>query len=273
MKHHIIVALIALSGLTVAGISSAAVPSTEVSPLALPIVVVGGGFVPPPPPHAYHVRYRPRYGHPPVYEPANQEPEYYHPPRPSRPESFSQLHFGVQDVGGSEHPGMVVGFRGGVLADANIKFGGQIEWRHRGNSASQILSEEPGPGGTTITVKRDLAKSSSDLVPIMGLLEIGGSRGGLMPYFGIAGGLEGLHLSAEDFQTGERFDGNFVGWGWQGWGGMSMALSRQARLNGEVFWNGAPDLSRDIHDPSGGSVRESVDMSGAGVRGGIAWVF
>ncbi|HET9327107.1 MAG TPA: hypothetical protein VFQ05_10065 [Candidatus Eisenbacteria bacterium] len=269
MKHHI-TALVALLGLSVAGIAAAA-PIPEVSPLALPIVVVGGGgFAPPPPPeHAYRVRYRPRNGRPVYQEP----PEYYRPARPSRPESFSQLHFGVQDVGGSEHPGMVFGFRGGVLADANIKFGGQIEWRHRGNSASQILSEEPGPGGTTITVKRDLARSSSDLIPIMGLLEIGGSRGGLMPYFGIAGGVEILHLSAEDFQTGERFDGNFVGWGWQGWGGMSMALSRQARLNGEVFWNGAPDLSRDVQDPSGGSIRESVDMSGAGARVGIAWVF
>jgi len=270
MKKHYIIALTALSGLLAAGIAAAAPSTTEVSPLALPVIVYGGQFAPPPPPpgHVHRARYYPRSGRP-VY----QEPDYYRPARPSRPESFSQLHFGVQDVGGSEHPGMVFGFRGGVLADANIKFGGQIEWRHRGNSASQIVSEEPGPGGTTITVKRDLARSSSDLVPIMGILEIGGTRGGLMPYFGVGGGVEILHLSAEDFATGERFDGNFVGWGWQGWGGMSLALSRQARLNGEVFWNGAPDLSRDFHDPSGSTLRESVDMSGAGIRAGIGWVF
>ncbi|TMQ71344.1 MAG: hypothetical protein E6K80_05885 [Candidatus Eisenbacteria bacterium] len=264
MKYHI-VACIVLLGLSAAGISAAS-PVTQVSPLALPIVVAGDEFAPPPPDQPREVRYRPRrWGRPP-----DDYPQSYG----RRPQSFSQLHIGIQDVDGSEHPGVVVGFRGGLAVDPNVQIGGQVEWRHRGNSDTQVLSESAGPGGTSITVQRDLARSSSDLIPVMGLIQIGGSGATAMPYFGLAGGVEILHLSAEDFPTGEQFDGNFAGFGWQGWAGVSMPLSGQARVNVEAFYNGATDLSRDVDDPTTGeTLRESVDMSGAGARVGLAWGF
>jgi len=268
MKRHII-ACTMLLGLLAAGVSAAA-SLTEVSPLALPIVMAGmrgsddSEFAPPPPGEPYQVRYRPRRGRG-VY----REPSYG-----PRPEGFSQLHIGVQDVDGSEHPGVLFGFRGGIAVDPNVQIGGQVEWRHRGNSDTQVISEQPGPGGTTITVRQDLSRSSSDLIPLMALLQVGGGTGQVMPYFGIAGGVEVLHLSAENFQTGEQFDGNFAGFGWQLWGGVSMPLSGQARVNAEAFYNGAPDLSRDVDDPSTGETfRETVDMSGAGARIGLAWGF
>jgi hypothetical protein len=191
-----------------------------------------------------------------------------------RPQSFSQIHVGVQDVDGSEQPGFVLGFRGGVAVDPNVVIGGMVDWRHRGNSDSQVLSEEPGPGGTTVEVRRDLARSSSDLIPLMGFIQVGGGGAQVMPYFGLGGGVEILHLSAEDFTTGDEFDGTFAGFGWQIWGGVSMPLSGPSRVNAEVFWNGAPDLSRDVDDPATGETfRETVDMSGAGARIGLAWGF
>jgi hypothetical protein len=199
-----------------------------------------------------------------------REPDYYRGPRP---ETFSQLHIGVQDVDGREEPGVLFGFRGGIQVDPNVALGGQIEWRHHGNSDTQVISEQTGPGGTPITVRQDLSRSSSDLIPIMALIQVGGGGSQVTPYFGLAGGGEILHLSAEDFTTGEDFDGTFAGWGWQVWAGVSMPLSGQARVNAEAFYNGATDLSRDVDDPSGFTVRESVDMSGAGARIGLAWGF
>ena len=263
MKCHVI-ACSALFGLSAAGISAAS-PVTQVSPLALPLVVAGGAeFAPAPPGTPYEVRYRPRRGGR-VY----REPSYG-----PRPETFSQIHIGVQDVDGSEHPGVLFGFRGGLAVDPNVQVGGQIEWRHRGNSDTQVISEEPGPGGTTITVRQDLSRSSSDLVPLMALVQVGGGNGGqVMPYFGLAGGVEVLHLSAHNFETGEDFDGNFAGFGWQLWGGVAMPLSGRARVNAEAFYNGS-ELSRDVDDVTTGlTLRETIDMSGAGARIGLAWGF
>jgi hypothetical protein len=274
MKRRI-VAFTALLGLLAAG-ASAAPPLAESSALALPLdftdpapvvavaaLPAGAGFaVAPSGTRLEAVRYRPRRG---VY----REPVYG-----PRPETFSQIHIGFMDVDGAEEPGVLFGFRGGLAVDPNVQVGGQLEWRHRGSHDTHVISEQPGPGGTTITVRQDLSRSSLDLVPIMGLIQVGGGAGGqVLPYFGLAGGVEVLHLSAEDFQTGEEFDGTFVGWGWQAWGGLAMPLSGRARLNAEIFYNGS-ELSRDTDDPfTGQGYRETVDMSGAGARLGLAWGF
>lgn len=273
MKRRI-VAFTALLGLLAAGVSAAS-PLAETSALALPLdfsdpaPVVAVSTMPAEPRFAVApsgtrfeaVRYRPRRR---IY----REPVYG-----PRPETFSQFHIGVLDVEGSEKAGVLFGFRGGLAVDPNVQIGGQLEWRHRGNHDTQVISEQPGPGGTTITVRQDLDRSSSDLIPIMGLIQVGGGGGQVMPYFGLAGGVEVLHLSAENFQTGEEFDGTFVGWGWQGWGGLAMPLSGRARVNAEIFYNGS-ELSRDTEDPfTGQGFRETVDMSGAGARLGLAWGF
>lgn len=264
----------ALMGLLAAGTSSAS-PTGGASPLALPldfavepvvsaaVTPSGAGFVIAPSGtrlESVHYRPRRRIYREPVYGP--------------RPETFSQFHIGVQDVDGAERPGILFGFRGGLAVDPNVQIGAQLEWRHRGNSDTQVISQQPGPGGTTITVRQDLARSSSDLVPIMALVQVGGGSGGqVLPYFGLAGGAEVLHLSAENFQTGEDFDGTFAGWGWQIWGGLAMPLSGRSRVNAEVFYNGS-ELSRDTEDAfTGQTYRETVDMSGAGARLGLAWGF
>ena len=48
--------------------------------------------------------------------------------------------------------------------------------------------------------------------------------------FGIGGGYEVLFLSAEDFQTGEKFDATYGGWGWQAWAGLSIPMSNRSRM-------------------------------------------
>jgi hypothetical protein len=271
-----VVAITALLGLAAAG-TSAASTVREASSLALPlelgvapepvvlaavVPVAGHEFAPAPPGTRFEsVRYRPRRR---IY----REPSYG-----PRPETFSQIHVGVMDVDGAERPGFLLGFRGGLAVDPNVQVGAQLDWRHRGSADTQVLSEQPGPGGTTITVRRDLSRSSSDLVPVMGLVQVGGGSGQVMPYFGLAGGLEVLHLSAQDFQTGEEFEGTFAGWGWQIWGGVAMPLSGRARVNAEAFYNAA-ELGRDVQDATTGQdLRETVDVSGAGARLGLAWGF
>jgi hypothetical protein len=266
-----------------------AAPVTSASPLALESVDLGeaqayavsGDFAQPPPDEtslAAHrsgfihesIRYRPRYR--PRSRPRRPV---YREERPSRGSgTFTQIHAGFMDPEGPERAGFLAGLRLGVAPDAHVQIGATVDWRHRENSQSQVVSESPGPGGTVITTRRDLARSSSDFIPFLGFVQVSGGPGlPVVPYFGAGAGYEVLHLTAEDFQTGEEFEGTFGGFGWQLWGGVSFPLSGSARFNAEVFANQA-ELSRDDEDPlTGESFRETVDMDGTGARFGFSWGF
>jgi hypothetical protein len=205
------------------------------------------------------------------YRPRRRPPVYYRSPGP-RPETFSQIHAGFLDPDGPETSGLVVGARGGLVADPHIQVGGQIDWRHRGDSQTAVISEGPGPGGTVITTRADLERSSSDLVPMLGFIQVSGSDLPVIPYAGFGAGYEVLHLSARDFQTGEKFDGTFGGFGWQVWGGAAVPLSGRSRVTGEVFVNRA-EVSRDVSGGFGQDFRETVDMNGVGMRFGLQMGF
>lgn len=239
--------------------SSVTPQSSQPSDLAFAsgIVVVRGA------PTTYATRFRPR---------TPGDPHHY-PSRGPRPESFSQIHMGFMDPEGREDPDFMIGFRGGVAVERPLQIGAQVDWHHRGNSVSSVVSQGPGPGGTVIVTHSDLARSSSDLVPILAFMQISAGDRAVIPYFGGAAGFEILHLSASNYQTGEQFEGTFSGFGWQAWGGVALPFAGRARVNSEVFVNGA-DLSRDIADPYAGQVyRETVNMDGVGLRFGLAWGF
>ena len=214
-------------------------------------------------PPIYATRFRPR---------TPRDPHHY-PSRGPRPESFTQIHMGFMDPDGPEDHDFMVGFRGGVAVERPLQIGAQVDWHHRGNSVSSIVSQGPGPGGTVIVTHSDLARSSSDLVPIFGFMQISAGDRAVIPYFGGGAGFEILHLSASNYQTGEQFEGTFSGFGWQLWGGVAVPFTGRARVSSEVFVNGA-DLSRDIVDATTGQTfRETVNMDGVGLRFGLAWGF
>jgi hypothetical protein len=190
------------------------------------------------------------------------------------PESVTQVHAGFFDPEGDARSGFLVGLRGGLAPDPHIEIGGGLDWRHKSERASEVLSTGPGPGGSEIVTRRELARSSSNLFPFMGYLQLNADRDlGLVPYFGVAAGYEVLFLSAEDFQTGEDFDGTFGGFGWQAWIGAGVPIGPNARFTTEVFMNDA-ELGRDVEDAvTGQTFRETVDMDGSGMRFGLTWGF
>ena len=216
------------------------------------------------PPRLESVRYRPRRGH----------RSYDRYDRGPRAATFSQLHVGFFDPEGTPESGFVGGFRVGVAADPHIQVGLDIDWHHRGDRETQVISEGPGPGGTTIITRREFARSSSDLVPVLGFIQVAGDAGmPVIPYFGLGGGYEVLFLSAENFQTGEDFEGTFGGFGWQAWGGIALPLSGRSRANAEVFINDG-EVARDVEDfATGETFRETVDVGGIGMRFGLQWGF
>jgi hypothetical protein len=212
------------------------------------------------------VRYRPRRG---SYQGRDDN---YRGGSNSR--GVGQIHAGFFDPDGAPQSGALFGFRGGQLIDDNVQLGVGVDWRHESANASAVSQEAPGPGGTIIVTRQDLARSSSNLFPVMGYLQAQGpSSMAVIPYIGVGGGYEVLFLSAEDFTTGEQFDGTFGGWGWQLWAGAAVPMSSRARITGEVFMNNA-ELNREVDDPTTGqTLRQSVDMDGLGLRLGLSWGF
>ncbi len=204
--------------------------------------------------------YRPRYG----------ERRYERRPMYSSPVQFHAGFFDPTDDTGTSFVG---GFRAGPLVDPHIQLGVGVDWMHRAQNESEIISEQPGPGGTTITTRQQLAQSSSNLFPITAFLQVSADdRMPVIPYFGVGGGYEVLFLSATDFQTGDKFDGTFGGWAWQAWGGAAIPLSRDTRVVGEVFVNQG-EVSRDTDGPGGITYHETVNVNGVGMRLGLNWGF
>jgi hypothetical protein len=209
------------------------------------------------------VRYRPRRGR-----------DYDSRSSRSYGRGVSQLHVGFLDPDGAPERGVLFGFRGGQQIDDHVQVGLGVDWRHTSENTSSVIEEGVGPGGTTIITQRDLERSSSNHFPLMAYLQVsGGSELPVVPYFGVGGGYQLLFLSAENFQTGEEFEGTFGGWGWQLWGGAAVPMSSRSRIFGEVFINDA-EVKRDVEDVlTGQTLRQSVDMDGVGGRIGLSWGF
>jgi hypothetical protein len=199
-----------------------------------------------------------------------------HAPEPPERHSTSspvQIHGGFFSPDGSDATSFAFGFRGGPSVDERIQLGIGVDWYHQSENQREVVGQS-SQGGRPITVTRDLARASSDLVPVLAFLQVNlGSGRSLSPYFGIAGEYQVLFLSATDYQTGAGYDATFGGWGWQAWGGAALPLGSRSRLFGEVFVNSG-EVGRDVDDPAGGiTYREIVDADGAGMRFGLSWGF
>ncbi|MFI5370853.1 MAG: hypothetical protein ACHQ52_04775 [Candidatus Eisenbacteria bacterium] len=211
---------------------------------------------------------------------------YSHPYVPSmaRPEPGSQgyfdLHGGVFEYmsnGASRPNGARSSDFGAKMAfslGSAVRLGTLLDWQYRSESNTVPINSTPGPGGTTISNSVDLGSSTGSLVPWMGFLEISPvPRSPIAPYVGIAGGYEWLYLHATRSDIPVAFDANYGGWGWQAWGGIGFRLAPEVRLTGEVYGNFC-EVWRNAFDTTLNAVtRETVNVDGAGVRGGLQFLF
>ena len=189
-------------------------------------------------------------------------------------QSVSQIHLGFFDPEGTPGSEFLVGVRGGPMLDPHVQLGVGLDWSHIVDNASSVSHEGSGPNGTTITVKQDLSRASTNLFPIMAFAQFSGDDDmSVIPFFGVSGGYEVMNLSADNYQTHSSFDATYGGWGWQVWAGAALPLSGQVRVSGEVFLNTA-EPGRDVTDDrNGGTYRETVTANGSGIRVGMAWGF
>jgi len=195
-------------------------------------------------------------------------------PRHSSTSGFSQIHAGFLDPDGEATASFLAGVRGGMGVDPHVQLGLGLDWVHKSEKNSVLVSSVDLPGQGPAERRLELAQASSNLFPMMGYLQVQpGDITGVMPYFGVGGGYSVLFLSADDFQTQQHFDATYGGWGWQAWGGVSVPLSGNARVSAEVFRNQS-DVGRDVKDPQSGiTYREIVNLDGVGMRFGLGWGF
>lgn len=193
---------------------------------------------------------------------------------PLAPTGFFHLYGGAFDPEGRPEARFLGGMRAGAMPDPHLRVGALLEWSHRQNDHGTLVSSVPGPGGVIIDSEVDVQRSTFDLVPFMAFAEYHAvPESPVSPYFGLAGGGEWLHLTADDISIPVGFEADYAGWGWQSWAGVSVELGPAARFTGEVFLNQAT-VSRDAYDPIlGFDVRESVNVDGGGVRAGLTWEF
>jgi len=209
------------------------------------------------------ITYRPRYDRPRRYPGES---------RYSRTSTVSQLHAGFFSPSEFSSTGFLLGFRGGIAPDDHVQVGVDVDWHYKNDNQTDVVSQQQLPTGGTSQVKRVLSRASSNLVPVLGYVQVSGDRSmPIIPYAGAGLGYEAYFLSADDFSTGSHFDAEFGGFAWQAWAGAQLPLSGRSRLVGEVFVNRA-ELGRDV-DISGATYRETVNLNGAGMRFGVNWGF
>jgi opacity protein-like surface antigen len=94
----------------------------------------------------------------------------------------------------------------------------------------------------------------------------------IVPYAGIAAGYEWLHLTAKDYRTDADTSLTYANLAWEWYAGVGLKLSQSMRVDGEVYYNGA-SLTRDVPGANNRTLKEAVDMDGAGVRIGLNIVY
>lgn len=186
---------------------------------------------------------------------------------------YFQVHGGVFDPDDAADNHWLLGFRAGQSYDA-VQLGVAADWSHRAFDEETVVAETVDPSGHVITESVRTLRTSSNLVPMMGFIQVMAPANlPVRPYFGLGGGYEALFLNSEDFRTGEEHSGTFGGWGWQAWGGAAVPMGPRTALTGEVFVNDAT-VRRDLDRfETGMPVRESVDVGGVGARVGLKFGF
>jgi hypothetical protein len=187
---------------------------------------------------------------------------------PPEPQGWAVVRAGFFDGENTGGNDFVFGskFLGNVAP--NVRLGGSLDWHHRSESATYVVDQS---GGAVSQVT--LSEVSTDLIPVMGLIEFHMPTEGLRPYFGFGAGYEWLVVDVNDYQSGVFYEDDFGGFGWQAYGGLNVRLSRNLEIGGEAFWNDST-VEREIYDPYFGALlHEEIDADGVGFRGGLALGF
>jgi len=189
----------------------------------------------------------------------------------TKPIGEVQLYGGVYMPSNTSQSSGALGARFAAFMVPQLSMGLSADWFF--NSNSSLGAPGPTLPASVFAPRAVLGDASTQLLPVMAFLQLTPWKNApLVPYVGGGAGYEWLLARANNYQDGSSFSATFSNWAWQAWGGIGIPLSRQLRINGEAFYN-AGSLGRDLHDQSGMLTRQVVDVTGAGVRGGLTVIY
>jgi opacity protein-like surface antigen len=179
------------------------------------------------------------------------------------------LHGGVWAPIDASVTNAMLGMRIGVNLGEPVLFGVLTGWTYHTKSLYDTVASGP-PGLSPRTV---LATGTAHLIPAMVFLQVTLTQKlPIVPYAGIAAGYEWLHLAAKDYRTDADTSLTYANLAWEWYAGVGLKLSRSVRVDGEVYYNGA-SLTRDVPGVNNRTLKEAVDMDGAGARIGLNIVY
>jgi len=179
------------------------------------------------------------------------------------------LHGGVWAPIDASVTNAMLGMRIGANMGEPVLFGVQTGWTYHTKSLYDTVASGP-PGLSPRTV---LATGTAHLIPAMVFVQVTLTQKlPIVPYAGIAAGYEWLHLTAKDYRTDADTSLTYANLAWEWYAGVGLKLSQSMRVDGEVYYNGA-SLTRDVPGANNRTLKEAVDMDGAGVRIGLNIVY
>ena len=180
---------------------------------------------------------------------------------------------GVFDTDGVSKNDWTLGVKGMGKVTPELSLGLSTDLHRRTHADRVVTSEYTDPTGHVVTTSSTALDAESNLVPLMGVLEVHVPSVGIDPYFGAAAGWEFLNVHVRDFQTGFEGDANYDGPGYQVFGGLGAPIGDRARFVAEAYWNGST-VKRDVVNPQTGYLeQERVDVNGVGARAGLGFAF
>jgi len=211
----------------------------------------------------------------------------YYPPRYRAPQHSTVTHhtwhrgpdgwftvrggfFDTQDVPKND---WLAGMKLTGVISKGVEMGIMSDYQRRSHSLGERIDEYRDPSGNVVRTSVPTAEVSSSLIPVMGVLELRVPTPGLQPYVGGGAGYEWLITDGDDFVNQQHFSDTFGGFGFQGYGGITVAFNEKARLNAEAFYNHSTVSRTFFDDVNGYEVKQQIDVQGGGIRGGLSFAF
>ena len=189
------------------------------------------------------------------------------------PYGFMSIGGGVFDPKEQPGNGFYANVDIGSEVAAPLDIGGRVAWYHRSSNGEQVLSSYQLPNGTVVQQSVETQSVDTDLLPVMGIVRLKFPLASqFTPYVGAGAGYEWLWVQGTD-SNGVPFSNDYAGFGAQLMGGVNIMASTTVGLYGEATYN-ISTLDFDYFDPTlNAQIKESVNMDGLAVHGGLRFRF
>ena len=143
------------------------------------------------------------------------------------PRSWLTLRGGVFDSEDVREDDYLVGIKATGRIGPGFWAGVSTDLQRRTQSEQIRLESFIDASGNEVTATATIFASSSNLFPVMAVLEYEIPTPGLRPYVGVGAGYEVLVTYVDDFEAGLTSTDTFGGFGWQGYAGLAIPITRR----------------------------------------------